>query len=103
MDESGTRPASTPFPARFPGALTNRQPPHRWPPLLDTVRIGVMLRHLDQHPGGVKAYTHRLLNALLARDGHEYVFFYQGPEVLGTFAAHDRVLEMALPSPSRIW
>jgi glycosyltransferase involved in cell wall biosynthesis len=61
-----------------------------------------MLRHLDQHPGGVKAYTRRLLNALLARDDHEYVFFYHDPEVLGTFGGHPRVAEMALPTRSRI-
>ena len=63
-----------------------------------------MLRHLDQHPGGVKAYTRRLLTALLARDDHEYVFFYHDPKVIGTFAGHPRVLEMAMPTRSRaLW
>lgn len=61
-----------------------------------------MLRHLGQHPGGVKAYTRRLLNALLAREDHEYVFFYHDPKVLGTFAGHPRVLELAMPTRSRI-
>ncbi len=72
-------------------------------PALPTVRIGVMLRHLDQHPGGVKAYTRRLLNALLTRDdAHEYVFFYHDAKLLGTYAKDQRVRELALPGRSRI-
>jgi len=67
------------------------------------MRIGVMLRHLNQHPGGVKAYTRHLLNALLSRqDDHEYVFYYHDPGALGSFAGHDRVLETVLPGRSRI-
>jgi O-antigen biosynthesis alpha-1,2-mannosyltransferase len=67
------------------------------------MRIGVMLRHLDQHPGGVKAYTRHLLNAVLARhDDHEYVFFYHDAKVMGSFGNRDRVREMALPGRSRI-
>jgi len=29
------------------------------------VRIGIMLRHYDQHGGGVRVYTQRLLQAML--------------------------------------
>src|SRR6185503_4361871 len=67
------------------------------------MRIGVMLRHLDQHPGGVKAYTRHLINALLARrDDHEYVFFYHNASAMGSFGSRERVVEMALPWRSRI-
>ena len=68
-----------------------------------SMRIGVMLRHLDQHPGGVKAYTRHLINALLARrDDHEYVFFYHNASAMGSFGSPGRVREMALPWRSRI-
>jgi glycosyltransferase involved in cell wall biosynthesis len=67
------------------------------------MRIGVMLRHLDQHPGGVKAYTRHLINSLLARhDDHEYVFFYHNASVMGSFGSLGRVREVALPWRSRI-
>jgi glycosyltransferase involved in cell wall biosynthesis len=67
------------------------------------MRIGVMLRHLDQHPGGVKVYTHRLLGALLNRqDEHEYVLMYRDRRLLGTFRGHDRVQEIAAPARSAL-
>jgi glycosyltransferase involved in cell wall biosynthesis len=58
-----------------------------------------MLRHYDQHRGGVRVYTHRLLSALLdLRSGHEFVFFYRNPAVVGTYAARPEVAETALPA-----
>jgi glycosyltransferase involved in cell wall biosynthesis len=63
------------------------------------VRIGVMLRHYDQHGGGVRVYTQRLLSALLQlRSGHEFVFFYRNPALVGTYAAHPEVEETVLPA-----
>jgi glycosyltransferase involved in cell wall biosynthesis len=58
-----------------------------------------MLRHYDQHGGGVRVYTQRLLSALLQlRSGHEFVFFYRNPALVGTYAAHPEVEETALPA-----
>ncbi len=42
------------------------------------MRIAIMLRHIDQHGGGVLVYTRNLLRELLALDtSHEFVFMYQ--------------------------
>jgi glycosyltransferase involved in cell wall biosynthesis len=50
------------------------------------MRIGVMLRHYDQHGGGVRVYTQSLLSFLVKHaTQHEYVLFYQNPSLLGTF------------------
>jgi glycosyltransferase involved in cell wall biosynthesis len=65
------------------------------------VRIGVMLRHYDQHGGGVKVYTQRLLGALLdLRSKHEFVFLYRNPALLGTYRSEPSVEEVALPARS---
>ncbi len=65
------------------------------------MRIGIMLRHYDQHGGGVRVYTQRLLQALLElRTGHEFVFLYRNPALIGTYAAHGEVQEVALPARS---
>lgn len=62
------------------------------------MRIGIMLRHYDQHGGGVKVYTHQLLDALLAiPSADEYVFLYANPALVGTYRAHARVQEVAVP------
>lgn len=56
-----------------------------------------MLRHYDQHMGGVRVYTRRLLSALLElRSGHRFVFLYRNPELVGTYADHPEVEEIAL-------
>lgn len=65
------------------------------------MRIGVMLRHYDQHGGGVRVYTQKLLHALLQlRTGHEFVFLYRNPALIGTYAASPEVEEVALPARS---
>jgi O-antigen biosynthesis alpha-1,2-mannosyltransferase len=65
------------------------------------VRIGVMLRHYDQHGGGVKVYTQRLLRALLdLGTGHEFVFLYRNPALLGTYGGETSVEEVAIPARS---
>jgi glycosyltransferase involved in cell wall biosynthesis len=65
------------------------------------VRIGVMLRHYDQHGGGVRVYTQKLLQALLElRTGHEFVFLYRNPALIGTYASSGQVEEVALPARS---
>ena len=58
-----------------------------------------MLRHYDQHMGGVRVYTRKLLEALLElRTGHEFVFLYRNPALIGTHAGNPQVQEVALPA-----
>ena len=57
-----------------------------------------MLRHYDQHQGGVRVYTRRLLRALLdLRSGHEFILLYRDPALVGTYAGEPSVEEVALP------
>jgi O-antigen biosynthesis alpha-1,2-mannosyltransferase len=60
-----------------------------------------MLRHYDQHGGGVKVYTQRLLRALfdLGSD-HEFVLLYRNPSLLGTYGDERGVEEVAIPARS---
>jgi len=52
------------------------------------MRIGVMLRHYDQHGGGVRVYTRALLDYLIKNPGgHEFVLFFRNPALLGTYRA----------------
>ncbi len=52
------------------------------------MRIGVMLRHYDQHGGGVRVYTRALLDYLIKQPGgHEFVLFFRNPALLGTYRA----------------
>jgi glycosyltransferase involved in cell wall biosynthesis len=65
------------------------------------VRIGVMLRHYDQHGGGVKVYTQKLLRALLdLRSKHEFVFLYKNASLVGTYRNEAAVQEVAIPAGS---
>jgi glycosyltransferase involved in cell wall biosynthesis len=65
------------------------------------MKIGVMLRHLDQHPGGVMTYTQSLLRELIALPSeHEFVLMYQNPQHVGTHA-RDNVREVAIPMASK--
>lgn len=65
------------------------------------MRIGVMLRHYDQHGGGVRVYTRKLLQALLElRTGHEFVLLYRNPASLGSHASDPQTEEVALPARS---
>jgi glycosyltransferase involved in cell wall biosynthesis len=64
------------------------------------MKIGVMLRHYDQHGGGVRIYTHQLLHALLDLDSeHEFVFLYMNSSLVGTYAHDGRITEVAMDSP----
>lgn len=61
------------------------------------MRLGVMLRHIDQHGGGVKVYTRELLNAILASNArHEIVLLYRDRARLGSYAHVDSVTEAVL-------
>jgi glycosyltransferase involved in cell wall biosynthesis len=71
------------------------------------MRIGIMLRHLGQHGGGVLVYTHNLLQEMLTLDTpHEFVLLYQEPSWLGSYNNGNggRVQEMVLgKAPSIMW
>jgi glycosyltransferase involved in cell wall biosynthesis len=65
------------------------------------MRIGIMLRHYDQHGGGVRVYTHQILRAMLdLQSSHEFVFLYQNPALMGTYKEDPQVTEVALPGKS---
>jgi glycosyltransferase involved in cell wall biosynthesis len=60
-----------------------------------------MLRHYDQHGGGVKVYTQRLLRAMLdLGTEHEFVFLYRNSSLIGTYANERAVQEVAIPARS---
>ena len=62
-----------------------------------------MLRHMEQHSGGVLVYTQNLLREMLALDTpHEFVLLYRNPDLLGTYVDGHRVREIALQSPSAL-
>ena len=65
------------------------------------MRIGIMLRHYDQHGGGVRVYTHQILRAMLdLQSSHEFVFMYRNPALIGTYKEDPQVTELALPGKS---
>lgn len=67
------------------------------------MRIGIMLRHLPQHPGGVVVYTKALLPELFRiGSAHEFVLFYQQRPSAGFLPTTARVREVVLPVPSRL-
>jgi glycosyltransferase involved in cell wall biosynthesis len=67
------------------------------------MKIGIMLRHLDQYEGGVLVYTRNLLDELLAiESGHSYVLIYRTDEFLGSYARHPRVTEVVLRTPTKL-
>ena len=63
-----------------------------------------MLRHYNQHGGGVRVYTRHLLSEMLALDvDHEFVLLYQDPRLIGSHAG-PRVTEVAVRMPtSFLW
>jgi glycosyltransferase involved in cell wall biosynthesis len=67
------------------------------------MKIGIMLRHMEQHHGGVLVYTHNVLRAMLALETpHEFVLCYQNPDLIGTYGDGHRVREIAVQAPSAL-
>jgi glycosyltransferase involved in cell wall biosynthesis len=67
------------------------------------MRIGIMLRHYEQHEGGVKVYTKKLLPLLFTMGAqHRYVLMYQNPKLLGTYKQYPNVEEVALRIPGTV-
>ena len=68
------------------------------------MRIGIMLRHYDQHGGGVKVYTRQLLDAMLEKStSHEFVFLFNSPLLIGTYRSYPQVQEVAVQGKSVLW
>lgn len=66
------------------------------------MRIGIMLRTLDEH-GGIKVYSKNLVDELLRVDQkNEYVFFYRSPDQKGTYADYPNVKEVVLGESNKI-
>ena len=67
------------------------------------MRIGVMLRHVGEHGGGVNVYTRRVLTEMLRiPSGHEFVFFYRQPEQAGQFGAPANLREVVVGAPAKL-
>ncbi|HEU4619273.1 MAG TPA: glycosyltransferase [Gammaproteobacteria bacterium] len=61
------------------------------------MRIGIMLRHIDQHEGGVKVYTRELIDAMIeVNREHELVLLFRSRRRLGTRRRSDSVREVLL-------
>ena len=69
------------------------------------MKIGIMLRHLDQHGGGVKNYTNYLLDELLSLNlSHEFVLIYNSKKNIGTYSQYKNVREVAVNIGNRfLW
>jgi glycosyltransferase involved in cell wall biosynthesis len=68
------------------------------------MRIGIMLRSLDEK-GGIGVYTHNITKELLDLDGkNDYILFYRTSSKLGTFAHHENVEERLIQAPNKaLW
>jgi len=64
-----------------------------------------MLRHIDQHEGGVKVYTQALLPRLFRFGArHEFVVIYRDSKHIGTYGEWSNVKEVATSIPtSLLW
>ncbi len=68
------------------------------------MKIGVMLRAIDEKEG-VGIYTQNLMDNILKIDqNNEYVLFYRNPGFLGRYASHENVREKLVKAPNKaIW
>jgi glycosyltransferase involved in cell wall biosynthesis len=68
------------------------------------MRIGIMLRHFDQHEGGVKVYTREVVRALAEINRHhEILLLFRNPTRLGTYKNVDGVQEVLLAGGSILY
>jgi len=68
------------------------------------MNIGVMLRHAGQ-PGGIGAYTDRIVNALLRIDrNNRYVLIYSNAAQLGRYSTGlGNATERVVAAPNKLW
>src|SRR5665213_1654761 len=65
------------------------------------MRIGVMLRHYNQHGGGVKVYTREILRALIELPSpHEFVFLFNSSAPVGSYRDQPNVIEAVVRGKS---
>lgn len=69
------------------------------------MRLGIMLRHFDQHEGGVKVYTREIVRSLIELNRkHEIVLLFRNRQRLGTYRGVDGVQEVLLEGgPILLW
>jgi glycosyltransferase involved in cell wall biosynthesis len=68
------------------------------------MRLGIMLRHFDQHEGGVKVYTRELLRELIRINSrHEIVLMFRNRQRLGTYRGMPGVQELLLEGGSILY
>jgi glycosyltransferase involved in cell wall biosynthesis len=68
------------------------------------MRLGIMLRHFDQHDGGVKVYTRELLKAMVEQNSrHEIVLLFRNPVRVGTYPHSEQVRDVLLKSGSILY
>jgi O-antigen biosynthesis alpha-1,2-mannosyltransferase len=69
------------------------------------MKIGIMLRHYNQHGGGVKNYTEYLLEEMFQLNSeHEFVLIYNNPSFIGIYNHFKNVREIAVKMSSRfLW
>ena len=69
------------------------------------MRLGIMLRHFDQHEGGVKVYTREIVRAMIELNRkHEIVLLFRNRQRLGTYRGVDGVQEVLLEGgPILLW
>lgn len=67
------------------------------------MKIGIMLRHFNQHGGGVKNYTNYLLDELFKLNSeHEFFLIYNNPKFIGTYNHHENVNEISIKISSKL-
>lgn len=73
-----------------------------WRLLNEDMKIGVMLRNLNEK-GGIVVYTVNLLRELLRIDqGNEYYFLYNDSNLLGRYSQYKNVREIVLSAPNKL-
>jgi len=66
------------------------------------MKIGIMLRHINEL-GGIVVYTVNLIEELLKNDSkNEYVFIYNRPEFLGRYSGYHNVREKVVKMPNKL-
>jgi hypothetical protein len=67
------------------------------------MRIGVMLRHFKQQPGGIGTYTNNLLDHLVKLDAvNQYIFIYNDENLVGSYSEYPNVEEVAIGSLTKL-
>jgi len=68
------------------------------------MRLGIMLRHFDQHEGGVKVYTREVVRSLIELNRqHEILLLFRSRQRLGTYKGVDGVREVLLEGGSILY